>query len=80
MFDDAKKHRKVRDHDHYTGKFETKKQRKRKVNVCRTPIALFEDIKNDLKEWSDTSGSDKNIVLPDEYAKLLEITKRLLVR
>ena len=41
MFDDAKKHRKVCDHDHYTGKFETKIQRKRKVNVYRTPIALY---------------------------------------
>ena len=37
-------------------------------------------MKIDLKEWSDTSGYDKNIVLPDEYAKLLVLTKNLLVR
>ena len=28
---------------------------------------FFEDFKDVLKEWFDTSGYDKNMVLPDEF-------------
>ena len=39
---------------------------------------FFEDIKNDLKEWFDNSGYDKNIVLPDEYAKIASVYKKVI--
>ena len=38
---------------------------------------FFEDIKNDLEKWFDTSGYDKNMVLPDEYAKIASINKKV---
>ena len=41
---------------------------------------FFEDTKYDLKEWFDTSDYDKNMVLPDEYKKMLALIKKLLVR
>ena len=41
---------------------------------------FFEDTKYDLKEWFDTSDYDKNVVLPDEYKKMLALIKKLLVR
>ena len=41
---------------------------------------FFEDTKCDLKEWFDTSNYDKNMVLPDEYVKMLVLIKKLLVR
>ena len=34
---------------------------------------FFEDIKEDLKEWFDTSSYDKNVVLPKEYAQVREV-------
>ena len=39
---------------------------------------FFEDIKDDLKEWFDTSGYDKNMVLPDEYAKIANVNKTVI--
>ena len=39
---------------------------------------FFEDIKYDLKEWFDTSGFDKNMVLPDEYAKIASVNKKVI--
>ena len=39
---------------------------------------FYEDIKNDLKEWFDTSGCDKNIKLPDEYAKIANVNKKVI--
>ena len=39
---------------------------------------FFEDIKNDLKEWFDNSGYDKNIVLPNEYAKIASVYKKVI--
>ena len=41
---------------------------------------FFKDTKDDLKEWFDTSNYDKNMVLPDEYVKMLVLIKKLLVR
>ena len=41
---------------------------------------FYDDIKYDLKEWFATSGYDKNMVLPDEYAKIADVNKKLLVR
>ena len=40
--------------------------------------ALFDDIKDDIKEWFDISGYDKNMVLTDEYAKIAGINKKLI--
>ena len=37
---------------------------------------FFEDIKEDLKEWFDTSGYDKNMVLPKEYPQVCEVNKK----
>ena len=37
---------------------------------------FFEDIKEDLKEWFDTSSYDKNVVLPKEYAQVREVNKK----
>ena len=28
---------------------------------------FFDDAKDDLKEWFDTSGYDKNMILPDVF-------------
>ena len=39
---------------------------------------FFEDIKNDLEKWFDTSGYDKNMVLPDEYAKIASVNKNVI--
>ena len=39
---------------------------------------FFEDIKDDLKEWFNTSGYDKNMVLPDEYAKNASVNKKVI--
>ena len=39
---------------------------------------FYEDIKDDLKEWFDTSGYDKNIKLPDEYAKIANVNKKVI--
>ena len=39
---------------------------------------FFEDIKYDLKEWFDTYGYDKNMVLPDEYTKITNINKKVI--
>ena len=38
----------------------------------------FKDTKVDLKEWFDTSNYDKNIVLPDEYAKNANVNKKVI--
>ena len=40
--------------------------------------AFFDDIKDDIKEWFDISGYDKNMVLTDEYAKITGINKKLI--
>ena len=39
---------------------------------------FFEDIKYDLKEWFDTYGYDKNMVLPDEYTKIANVNKKVI--
>ena len=39
---------------------------------------FYDDIKYDLKEWFDTSGYDKNMVLPDEYAKIADVNKKVI--
>ena len=39
---------------------------------------FYEDIKDDLKEWFDTSGYDKNMKLPDEYAKIANVNKKVI--
>ena len=39
---------------------------------------FYEDIKYNLKEWFDTSGHDKNMVLPDEYAKIANVNKKVI--
>ena len=39
---------------------------------------FYDDIKYDLKEWFDTSGYDKNMVLPDEYAKIADLNKKVI--
>ena len=36
---------------------------------------FFEDTKDDLKEWFDTSGYDKNMILPEKYAKNASVNK-----
>ena len=38
---------------------------------------FFKDIKDDLKEWFDTSGYDKNRVLPDEFKKNVCVNKNI---
>ena len=37
---------------------------------------FFEDITDDLKEWFDTSGYGKNMILPKEYAEVREFNKK----
>ena len=39
---------------------------------------FFKDIKDDLKEWFDTSGFDKNRVLPEEFAKIASVNKKII--
>ena len=39
---------------------------------------FFKDIKDDLKEWFDTSGYDKNKVLPEEFAKNASVNKKII--
>ena len=39
---------------------------------------FYEDIKDDLKEWFDTSGFHKNMALPDEYAKIASVNKKVI--
>ena len=39
---------------------------------------FFKDIKDDLKEWFDTSGYDKNRVLPDEFKKNASVNKKII--
>ena len=39
---------------------------------------FFEDFKDVLKEWFDTSGYDKNMVLPDEFAKIASVNKNVI--
>ena len=34
---------------------------------------FFEHTKDDLKEWFDTSGYDKNMILPQEYGEVREV-------
>ena len=41
---------------------------------------FFKDIKDDLKEWFDTSGYDKNRVLPDEFNKNASVNKKFIVK
>ena len=39
---------------------------------------FYDDIKYDLKEWFDTSGYDKNMVLHDEYANISNVDKNVI--
>ena len=39
---------------------------------------FYEDIKDDLKELFDTSGYDKNMKLPDQYAKIANVNKMVI--
>ena len=39
---------------------------------------FFKDTKHDLKEWCDTSGYDKNRVLPEEFAKNASYNKKVI--
>ena len=39
---------------------------------------FFEDTKDDLKEWFDTSGYDKNMVLPEEFAENASVNKKVI--
>ena len=39
---------------------------------------FYQDIKYDLKEWFDTSGYDKNKVLPNQYAKIAGVNKKVV--
>ena len=41
---------------------------------------FYKGTKDDLKEWFDTSKYSKDMVLPDEYKKMLVLIKTLLVR
>ena len=41
---------------------------------------FFKDIKDDLKEWFDTSGYEKNRVLPDEFKKNASVNKKIIVK
>ena len=38
---------------------------------------FYEDIKNDLEEWFDTSGYDKNMELP-EYSNIANVNKKVI--
>ena len=37
---------------------------------------FYKDTQDDLKEWFDTSGYDKNMILPEEYAKNASVNKK----
>ena len=39
---------------------------------------FFKDTKDDLQEWFDTSGYDKNRVLPEEFAKNASYNKKVI--
>ena len=39
---------------------------------------FFKDTKDDLKEWFDTSGYDKNMVLPKEFADNASVNKKVI--
>ena len=39
---------------------------------------VFKDIKDDLKEWFDTSGYDKDRVLPDDFKKNAGVNKKII--
>ena len=39
---------------------------------------FFEDTKEDLKEWFDTSDYHKDMVLPKEYAKNANVNKKVI--
>ena len=39
---------------------------------------VFEDTKEDLKEWFDTSNYHKDMVLPKEYAKNANVNKNVI--
>ena len=41
---------------------------------------FFRDIKDDLKEWFDTSGCDKSRVLPEELAKSASVNKKIIYK
>ena len=41
---------------------------------------FFRDIKDDLKEWFDTSGYDKSRVLPEEFAKSASVNKKIIYK
>ena len=39
---------------------------------------FYKDTKVDLKEWFDISGYDKNMILPEEYAKNASVNKKVI--
>ena len=39
---------------------------------------FFDDTKDDLKEWCDTSGYDKNMILPDVFKQNGSVNKNVI--
>ena len=39
---------------------------------------FFDDKKDDLKEWLDTSGYDKNMILPDVFKQNASVNKKVI--
>ena len=39
---------------------------------------FFDDKKDDLKEWLDTSGYDKNMILPDVFKQNASMNKKVI--
>ena len=39
---------------------------------------FFDDTKDDLKEWFDTSGYDKNMILPDVFKQNASMNKKVI--
>ena len=39
---------------------------------------FFDDTKDDLKEWFDTSGYDKNMILPDVFKQNTSMNKKVI--
>ena len=39
---------------------------------------FFDDTKDDLREWLDTSGYDKNMILPDVFKQNASVNKKVI--
>ena len=39
---------------------------------------FFDDTKDDLKEWFDTSSYDKNMILPDVFKQNASMNKKVI--